>query len=102
MLLLTMECILVKKSTTPKVVCCATLLLLVPGSHFGIGVKYWKPSFSFTYLGVPLFKGKYKTIYFTDLIKEVKKCLLNWSSHFVSVGGKLILSKHVLQSMHVP
>ncbi|XP_060181348.1 uncharacterized protein LOC132610954 [Lycium barbarum] len=58
-------------------------------------------SFTFTYLGCPVFYGRRKLIYYKDLIKKVMKSILSWQNRLLSFGGRYVLVNHVLQTMPV-
>ena len=53
----------------------------------------------FTYLGVPIFKGKAKTAYVQPIIDKVKLKLSAWKSSLLSLAGKVQLVKSVIHSM---
>ncbi|KAK4724026.1 hypothetical protein R3W88_026805 [Solanum pinnatisectum] len=52
-----------------------------------------------TYLGCPLFIGRPKLIYFSELINKIVNRVTGWQSRMLSYGGKATLIKHVLQSL---
>ncbi|KAK4706801.1 hypothetical protein R3W88_033633 [Solanum pinnatisectum] len=54
-----------------------------------------------TYLGCPLFVGRPRIIYFSDLINKVLTRITGWQTKILSYGGKAILIKHVLQSLPI-
>jgi len=53
----------------------------------------------FTYLGVPIFKGKAKYVYFQPLANKVKSKLSAWKASLLSIIGRVQLVKSVVQSM---
>lgn len=53
------------------------------------------------YLGVPIFQGRAKLNYFEEIFIKITKRCDCWASRFLFKGGKLILVKHVLESMLV-
>jgi len=53
----------------------------------------------FTYLGVPIFKGKPKKSYFQPIADKVKVKLAAWKSSLLSMVGRVQLIKSVIQSM---
>jgi len=53
----------------------------------------------FTYLGVPIFKGKPKKSYFQPIADKVKVKLAAWKSSLLSMAGRVQLIKSVIQSM---
>ncbi|KAK6775990.1 hypothetical protein RDI58_026991 [Solanum bulbocastanum] len=54
-----------------------------------------------TYLGCPLFIGRPKIIYFSELINKIVNRITGWHSKVLSYGGKATLIKHVLQSLPI-
>ncbi|KAG5585843.1 hypothetical protein H5410_046277 [Solanum commersonii] len=54
-----------------------------------------------TYLGCPLFVGRPRIIYFSDLINKVLCKITGWQTRLLSYGGRAILVKHVLQSLPI-
>lgn len=63
--------------------------------------KFQHKKFPLEYLGVPLFQGRAKAIYFEGMIKKVRSKIDGWKNKLLSKGGKLILLKHILLSMPV-
>lgn len=58
-------------------------------------------SFPFTYLGAPLYRGRYKAEYFDRIIQLVTNRLEGWKNRFISFAGKIILLKSVLASIPI-
>jgi len=56
-------------------------------------------SLPFQYLGVPIFKGKPKYIYFQPIADKVKCKLAAWKASLLSMVGRVQLVKSVVQSM---
>jgi len=56
-------------------------------------------SLSFTYLGVPIFKGKPKNSYFQPIADKFKLKLASWKASLLSMEGRVQLVKSVAQSM---
>lgn len=56
-------------------------------------------TFSFNYLGLPIFYTRKKKAYYNELIKKIKERLQNWKGKLLSFRGKAILFNNVLQSM---
>ncbi|PKU87700.1 Putative ribonuclease H protein [Dendrobium catenatum] len=54
-----------------------------------------------TYLGTPIYKGKKRSFLFDNIFTKIEKKMNNWSSNFLSYGGRLILIKSVLNSMPI-
>ncbi|KAG5580316.1 hypothetical protein H5410_050943 [Solanum commersonii] len=54
-----------------------------------------------TYLGCPLFVGRPRIIYFSDLINKFLCRIIGWQTRLLSYGGRAILIKHVLQSLPI-
>ncbi|KAK6803132.1 hypothetical protein RDI58_000916 [Solanum bulbocastanum] len=53
------------------------------------------------YLGCPIFIGRPKIIYFSDLTNKIVNKITGWQSKMLSYGGKATLIKHVLQSIPI-
>lgn len=54
-----------------------------------------------THLGCPLYIGRQRIIYYSDLIAKISKRISGWQSRILSFGGKTTLVKHVLQSIPI-
>ncbi|XP_060200487.1 uncharacterized protein LOC132628739 [Lycium barbarum] len=59
---------------------------------------YKQSSFPFTYLGCPIYSGRKRISYFSDISKKVLNKIAGWQGRFLSPGGKATIIKHVLQS----
>ncbi|CAJ2645220.1 unnamed protein product [Trifolium pratense] len=55
----------------------------------------------FMYLGVPIFKGKPKAVYFQPLVDKVKMKLASWKASLLTYAGRIQLVKSVIHSMLV-
>ncbi|XP_027122245.1 uncharacterized protein [Coffea arabica] len=55
--------------------------------------------FPLVYLGVPISRGRCSSIAFDGILARVRARIFHWSGKLLSMGGKLILIKHVLNSM---
>jgi hypothetical protein len=53
----------------------------------------------FVYLGVPIFKGKPKSIYLQPIADKIKSKLAAWKASLLSIAGRVQLVKSVIQSM---
>ncbi|XP_069152141.1 uncharacterized protein [Solanum lycopersicum] len=53
------------------------------------------------YLGCPLYSGGQRIIYYSELVEKVIKKISGWHSKLLNFGGKIILVKHVLQSIPI-
>jgi len=53
----------------------------------------------FSYLGVPIFKGKAKTAYFQPIADKIKLKLAAWKTSLLSIAGRVQLVKSVIHSM---
>lgn len=53
------------------------------------------------YLGVPLFIGSPKAHYFEILKESFRQRLSGWKKNLISLAGRVILVKHVLQSLSI-
>ncbi|XP_060183608.1 uncharacterized protein LOC132613554 [Lycium barbarum] len=60
-----------------------------------------KKEWPIKYLGCPLFVGRMKINYFSEMVQSITRRMHSWHSKFLSMGGKIILIKHVLLAMHV-
>ncbi|MCI10142.1 RNA-directed DNA polymerase (Reverse transcriptase), partial [Trifolium medium] len=58
-------------------------------------------SLPFTYLGVPIFKGRPKARYFIPIADKIKSKLSAWKASLLSIAGRAQLVKSVIQSMLV-
>ena len=56
-------------------------------------------SLPFTYLGVPIFRGKPKKSYFQPIADKFKLKLASWKASLLSMAGRVQLVKSVAQSM---
>ncbi|KAK6780037.1 hypothetical protein RDI58_022221 [Solanum bulbocastanum] len=54
-----------------------------------------------TYLGCPLFVGRPRIIYFSDLISKVLNRISSWKTKTLSYGGRAILIRYVLRSLPI-
>ena len=55
----------------------------------------------FKYLGFHLNPNNYKKANWYCLLKKIKKIIRHWKHKFLSLGGRYILVKLVLESIHV-
>jgi len=55
----------------------------------------------FLYLGVPIFKGKPKTVYFQPVVDKIKSKLTSWKASLLSYVGRSQLLKSVILSMTI-
>lgn len=58
-------------------------------------------SFPLTYLGVPIFYGRTKSVYFEYLVDKIRRALDGWRAKILSFGGRITLIKSMLQSFPV-
>ncbi|XP_059285601.1 uncharacterized protein LOC132039072 [Lycium ferocissimum] len=65
----------------------------------GTGFKHHH--FPFKYLGCPIYHGRKKISYFSDIAKAVVNKIKGWQGSMLSSGGKATLIKHVLQSQTI-
>ncbi|KAK9275492.1 hypothetical protein L1049_022759 [Liquidambar formosana] len=56
-------------------------------------------SFPFTYLGVPLFKGKPKRKFLQPIADKIRSKLEGWQGHFLSIAGRIQLVQSVIIPM---
>ncbi|KAG5576482.1 hypothetical protein H5410_056616 [Solanum commersonii] len=52
-----------------------------------------------TYLGCPLYIGRQRIIYYSQLVEKVSKKVCGWQARLLNFGGKITLVKHALQSI---
>jgi hypothetical protein len=52
----------------------------------------------FLYLGVPIFKGKPKALYFQPLVDKIKSKLSSWKTSLLSYAGRCQLIKSVIMA----
>lgn len=57
--------------------------------------------FTITYLRCPIFYGRKKSVYFEEILRKISRRILAWQSRLLTFGGKLILTRHVLQTMPI-
>jgi len=55
----------------------------------------------YMYLGLPIEVDAHRLKFWEPLIDYIKSRLTSWKSIFLSFGGRLVLLKHVLTSLHV-
>lgn len=53
------------------------------------------------YLGCPLYIGRQRIIYYSNLVAKNIMRISGWHSKILSFSGKVILVKHVLQSIPI-
>lgn len=68
-----------------------------PQIHCVTGVV--QQDFVIRYLGVPIFAGRSKLIYFEHLVDKVRRKLDGWKAKIMSFAGKLNRIKYVLTSV---
>ncbi|KAK6782011.1 hypothetical protein RDI58_019807 [Solanum bulbocastanum] len=54
-----------------------------------------------TYLGCPLYIGRQRIIYYSQLVDKVSKKICGWQARILSFGGRITLIKHALLSMPI-
>ena len=62
---------------------------------------FYAKSFPIKYLGCPLYSGRKKSSYFSDICTSVAKRVLSWKEKLLSPGGRLVLLKSVLSYMPI-
>lgn len=60
-----------------------------------------KSDFPIRYLGVPIFAGRSRLVYFEHLVDKVRRKLDGWKAKILSFAGKLTLLKAVLSSVPI-
>ena len=74
---------------------CSTTKLRLVSSITGMHCK----QLLIDYLGCKLFKGKTKSDYFQPLVDKLNKRLAGWKGKLLTVGGRMLLIKHVLATI---
>ncbi|XP_060195295.1 uncharacterized protein LOC132624548 [Lycium barbarum] len=64
---------------------------------------FYHKNFPFTYLGCPIFTGRKKICYFTEMTTKILKKAGAWQGNLLSFGGKAVIIQQLLQSqtMHL-
>lgn len=57
--------------------------------------------FPFNYLGVPIVSSRLLSAHFEDMVSKIRDQLERWKARLLSSGARLLLLKHVLQSISV-
>lgn len=60
-----------------------------------------RQNFPFTFLGCPIFYSRKKMDYYQGLISKLLDKLQSWKGKLLSIGGRVVLISHVLQSMPI-
>jgi len=58
-------------------------------------------SLPFVYLGMPVGGSARRLTFWEPLLNRIKSRLSLWNSKYLSFGGRLVLLKYVLSSLHV-
>ncbi|XP_059284799.1 uncharacterized protein LOC132038092 [Lycium ferocissimum] len=64
-------------------------------------LNFQEKQFPITYLGCPLFFGRKKIQYFTEAATKIIQKVDSWQGKMLSIGGKIVLIKHVLSAMPI-
>jgi len=67
--------------------------------HIANMIGFNKGSLPFLYFGVPIFKGKPKSIHLQPIADKIKSKLCAWKASLLSIAGRVQLVKSVIQSM---
>ncbi|XP_075086147.1 uncharacterized protein LOC142168878 [Nicotiana tabacum] len=62
-------------------------------------IGFMDKPFSFIYLGCPIYYGRKTTSLFDRMLSKIVKKLNGWQGNMMSPVGRMILIKHVLQSL---
>jgi len=62
-------------------------------------IGFNKGSLTFNYLGVPIFKGKPKKSHLIPIADKIKAKLSAWKASLLSIAGRVLLVKSVIQGM---
>ncbi|GAA0167741.1 reverse transcriptase [Lithospermum erythrorhizon] len=60
--------------------------------------NFRKESMPFSYLGIPIYKGRKQVFLFDDLIVKIVKAISSWEHRFLSFGGRIVLIQSVLSA----
>ncbi|XP_055800356.1 uncharacterized protein LOC129869757 [Solanum dulcamara] len=81
---------------------------MVPSNAFNSTVRRIKKVTGFkqknspiTYLGCPLYIGRQRIIYYSELIAKVVARIAGWQAKLISYGGRVTLIKHVIQALSI-
>ncbi|XP_055802719.1 uncharacterized protein LOC129871761 [Solanum dulcamara] len=81
---------------------------MVPSNAFNSTVRRIKKVTGFkqknspiTYLGCPLYIGRQRIIYYSELIAKVVARIAGWQAKLISYGGRVTLIKHVIQALPI-
>ncbi|XP_055824484.1 uncharacterized protein LOC129893019 [Solanum dulcamara] len=81
---------------------------MIPSNAFNSTVRRIKQVTGFrqknspiTYLGCPLYIGRQKLIYYSDLIAKVVARITGWQAKILNYGGRATLVKHVIQALPI-
>ncbi|XP_019266837.1 PREDICTED: uncharacterized protein LOC109244235 [Nicotiana attenuata] len=55
--------------------------------------------FPMKYLGCPIYLGRKKVVYFSDMVAKVANRMQGWQSKLLSYGDKVVLIKSILQAL---
>lgn len=58
-------------------------------------------NFPFIYLGLPIFYGRPKSVYYEPLVDKVRAALEGWKSKLLSFGGRITVIKSVLSTFPI-
>ncbi|XP_055826281.1 uncharacterized protein LOC129894627 [Solanum dulcamara] len=81
---------------------------MVPSNAFNSTVRRIKKVTGFkqknspiTYLGCPLYIGRQRIIYYSELIAKVVARIAGWQAKLISYEGRVTLIKHVIQALPI-
>ncbi|XP_060170955.1 uncharacterized protein LOC132601926 [Lycium barbarum] len=63
-----------------------------------LSTGYKHSDFPITYLGCPLCVGRKKIVLFNEVVSKIVRKTNSWQGKLLSLGGRAVLIKHVLQS----
>lgn len=66
-----------------------------------LSTGYQRKSFPMTYIGCPLYTERKTRRLFTPVVNKLQDILDVWKGKLLSAGGKLTLSRHILQSVPI-
>ncbi|XP_055826362.1 uncharacterized protein LOC129894731 [Solanum dulcamara] len=105
---LIMETLHTYESTSGQLINRDKSQFMVPSNAFNSTVRRIKKVTGFrqkdspiTYLGCPLYIGRQKLIYYSDLIAKVVNRITGWQAKILNYGGRVTLVKHVIQALPI-
>ncbi|GAA0186748.1 hypothetical protein LIER_34036 [Lithospermum erythrorhizon] len=61
--------------------------------------RFRKESMPFSYLGIPIYKGRKQVILFDDLIAKIVQAISSWEHRFLSFGRRIVLIQSIMSTI---